>query len=232
MPRVGSSRISSRGSVISQRASSTFCWLPPLRLRTGISGSAGRMLSALMYLSTSSSWRRRGIGRGQPRAACSARMMFSRTRQVARPGPRSGGSPSRTRCRAPIAARGLRSVTGLPSIATWPWSARSAPNSSRASSVRPGAEQPGQADDLAAVDGEAERRDRALAARARSASTTGVPLSTAAERPLGLLLELLQRRRAPCRSSSRPARAAAARAVGYSPTSRPLRRTVIRSEIS
>ena len=35
MPRVGSSRISSRGSVISQRASSTFCWLPPERLRTG-----------------------------------------------------------------------------------------------------------------------------------------------------------------------------------------------------
>ena len=33
MPRVGSSRISSRGSVISQRARSTFCWLPPERLR-------------------------------------------------------------------------------------------------------------------------------------------------------------------------------------------------------
>jgi hypothetical protein len=32
-----------------------------------------------MYLATSSSWRRRGIGRSQPRAACMARMMFSRT---------------------------------------------------------------------------------------------------------------------------------------------------------
>ena len=50
MPRVGSSRISSRGSVISQRASSTFCWLPPLRLRTGSSGSAGRMLQRLDVL--------------------------------------------------------------------------------------------------------------------------------------------------------------------------------------
>ena len=29
MPRVGSSRISSRGSVASQRASIAFCWLPP-----------------------------------------------------------------------------------------------------------------------------------------------------------------------------------------------------------
>ena len=33
MPRVGSSRISIRGSVASQRASSAFCWLPPESLR-------------------------------------------------------------------------------------------------------------------------------------------------------------------------------------------------------
>ncbi len=33
MPRVGSSRISSRGSVASQRASSAFCWLPPESMR-------------------------------------------------------------------------------------------------------------------------------------------------------------------------------------------------------
>ena len=49
MPRVGSSRIRISGSVISHRASSTFCWLPPERLRISAVGSAGRMSSALMY---------------------------------------------------------------------------------------------------------------------------------------------------------------------------------------
>ena len=50
------------GSVISQRASSTFCWLPPLSVPTGCSGLAGRMSSAAIHFATSSSWRRRGIG--------------------------------------------------------------------------------------------------------------------------------------------------------------------------
>ena len=35
MPRVGSSSTMSSGAVASQRASSTFCWLPPERLRGG-----------------------------------------------------------------------------------------------------------------------------------------------------------------------------------------------------
>ncbi len=47
MPRVGSSRISSRGSVASQRASSTFCWLPPDSRPIGVSMSAVLMPSAL-----------------------------------------------------------------------------------------------------------------------------------------------------------------------------------------
>ncbi len=38
MPRVGSSRMSSSGAVASQRARSTFCWLPPDRLPTTASG--------------------------------------------------------------------------------------------------------------------------------------------------------------------------------------------------
>ena len=53
MPRVGSSRIRSSGSVMSQRASSTFCWLPPERLRISACGSAGRMSRASMYFVTS-----------------------------------------------------------------------------------------------------------------------------------------------------------------------------------
>ena len=45
MPRVGSSRISRRGSVASQRASSTFCWLPPESSAIGVSMSARVMPS-------------------------------------------------------------------------------------------------------------------------------------------------------------------------------------------
>ena len=48
MPRVGSSRMSRRGSVASQRARMTFCWLPPLRFLTGWSADGVAMLSSLM----------------------------------------------------------------------------------------------------------------------------------------------------------------------------------------
>ena len=53
MPRVGSSRISSVGSVASQRASSTFCWLPPESSRIGCSMPAHLMPSELDEVSTS-----------------------------------------------------------------------------------------------------------------------------------------------------------------------------------
>src|SRR5690606_6180250 len=52
IPRVGSSRMMSCGEVASQRASSTFCWLPPERLRTSAFGFAGRTPRAWMYSST------------------------------------------------------------------------------------------------------------------------------------------------------------------------------------
>jgi hypothetical protein len=48
MPRVGSSRISSFGSVASQRASSTFCWLPPDSSPIGCSASRALMPSRSM----------------------------------------------------------------------------------------------------------------------------------------------------------------------------------------
>ena len=79
MPRVGSSRIRKRGRVASQRASNTFCWLPPLRFITGCSGPGVRMPSALMNSSAISSCRFRERGSVAPWRACNARMMFSRT---------------------------------------------------------------------------------------------------------------------------------------------------------
>src|SRR5690606_4558528 len=79
MPRVGSSRMSSSGSVASQRPSSTFCWFPPERFLIIRFGSDGRTLSSEMYFSTMASCSLRGMGLAHPRSACTARMMFSRT---------------------------------------------------------------------------------------------------------------------------------------------------------
>ena len=68
MPRVGSSRISRRGSVASQRASIAFCWLPPESRPIGVSTLAVLMPSALTKRSAS--------------AVCSARDSVLRTPQA------------------------------------------------------------------------------------------------------------------------------------------------------
>lgn len=136
MPRVGSSRISSFGSVASQRASSTFCWLPPDSSPIGCSASRALMPSRAMYVSASSRCRARPISRHQPRRACSARMMFSRIDSAATMPSflRSSGQyamPLRT------ASCGDASRVRAPSISIAPVSARSAANASCAVSVRP-----------------------------------------------------------------------------------------------
>ena len=46
-PCVGSSRISTRGFVASQRASATFCWLPPESVPTGASIDGVRMAKSV-----------------------------------------------------------------------------------------------------------------------------------------------------------------------------------------
>ena len=53
MPRVGSSRISSEGSVLSHLPSTTFCWFPPLRAETGVFVEAALMLRSRTLDSTS-----------------------------------------------------------------------------------------------------------------------------------------------------------------------------------
>ena len=55
MPRVGSSRIRYWGWVSSQRATMTFCWLPPERDLMGVSEDAVLMSRALMYSSAKAS---------------------------------------------------------------------------------------------------------------------------------------------------------------------------------
>ena len=101
MPRVGSSRISSFGFIASQRASSTFCWLPPESSRIVWSGSAAFDAEPAMNFSTSSlaAWPRRRRRHG--RAAASAP---------------ASGSPQPT-CRARcLRACGLRSEKPMPRV--------------------------------------------------------------------------------------------------------------------
>ena len=214
MPRVGSSRISSRGSVISQRASSTFCWLPPLSVADDLArGRRGRMSSALMYLATSSSCAARGIGRVQPRPACSARMMFSRTVSSAtRPSVLRFSGAERDPVRR-SRARGLRIATGSPSTrdlaAVGAVGAEQQPRELGAA----GAEQAGQADDLALVDRRGRTARSRPCGRRPRASSTGVAASSVGELA-GARSSCLQRLRARGRSSSRPARPGRARRSG------------------
>ena len=148
------------------------------------SGFAGRMSSAVIHLSTSSSAVRRGSRRAQPRRACSASTMLSRTvRSPMRPSPLR--SSEQKAMRSAMAVSGLRSFTGRPSISTVPESARSAPNSSRASSVRPDPSKPGEADHLPGVHGRGrpERSPRCGRRRRRpgrgvsARSTSSLPAS-------------------------------------------------------
>ena len=151
---------------------------------------------------------RAGASRGRP----AARARCCRARSGRRRCPRRGGSPRRTRCGCASACRGRAQRRRLAARSSArPLSARSTPPSRRASSVRPGAEQAGEADDLARVRSQVDRLDRALAPEARRARRYG-GISTRRRRPTArALLEVVERRRAPCRSSSARARSAAAR---------------------
>ncbi len=133
-----------------------------------------------------------GIGRSQPRAACMARMMFSRTDSSAmmpsarrfseqKPMPVVDGGdrrPQRGRaCRPPR---------------TLPWSARSAPNSSRATSVRPEPSRPARPTTSPAWMVRLNGRDRARAAQLACVQQAVRRSAGAAASLPGLLVEPLQ----------------------------------------
>ena len=133
---VGSSSTIRRGRVASQRASSTFCWLPPESCSTGVAGSAGLIPSSSMKPATSSSRSARDTGRAQPRRDCRASTMLSRMlRPEITPSPRRSSLAIAMWWRS--AAEGERSEIACPSSTALPESATAPPVSSRASSVRP-----------------------------------------------------------------------------------------------
>ena len=231
MPRVGSSRISSRGSVISQRASSTFCWLPPLRLRDRAVG-VGRADVAAPRCTCRPARPAGGAGCGrvQPRRGLQREDDVLPHGQL---GDEALG-PAVLRAERDAAGRsrrsGLRSGTGLPSTVTWPRSARSAPNSSRASSVRPEPSSPARPTTSPGVDGQVERGDRARRGRARGAWSSG-RVRRAAVRPV-CSSSSLQHVQLLADHLARPGRAGGARRSGTRRPALPLRSTVIRSAIS
>ncbi len=141
MPRVGSSRITTFGFMHSQRASMTFCWLPPESSFMGWSGLDALMPSLRMNRSTISSCAFSETSPTRERRGRAAATMFSLTE-------RSGMIPSdfrssgRNAMPALMAEAGEFRFTSLPSTRTVPESSGWAPKMAFAVSVRPAPRRP------------------------------------------------------------------------------------------
>ncbi len=137
MPRVGSSRIRKRGFIASQRASTTFCWLPPERSPTAFSASDVRMSSLAdvlvgqaLLLGTRDRLRPAAPGLKRQRDVLPAPTGRRRCR-------RSCGPPARSRSRRRWPRAGCRGRPGASASVVSPrWVART-PNITSAVSVRP-----------------------------------------------------------------------------------------------
>ncbi len=130
-----------------------------------------------------------------------------------------------------IAARGLRRATGFPSISTRPESARSAPKSSRANSVRPEPSNPASPTTSPALISRSNGSMAPLRPSRVARNSGGAVVSRWAwcsDAWCSIRSKVLSSR--PSMADTRPSRSSCR--VGYSPTNMPLRNTVIRSEIS
>ena len=159
MPRVGSSRMSSRGSVASQRASSTFCWLPPESRPIGRFGIGRADVQRLDVTR-----RRSRPARGATAADASPRLRLQRQHDVLAHGQLGDDAVGLAVLRAEAEAvahavarrlqpHGHAVDARLPAIGAL--GAEHQPR--RLGAAR--AEQPGEADDLAMAQLEIERRD-------------------------------------------------------------------------
>ena len=144
MPRVGSSTISSRGLRASHFASTTFCWLPPESVQTG--------LVSLPYLSCRRSAQSRANRRSAPCGISPPRLTWSsdasamlRSIEKSITSPCWRRSSGTSAIPASIAAVGDADGSRLPSISTEPASRRSIPKIARATSVRPAPTRPARA---------------------------------------------------------------------------------------
>ncbi len=136
MPRVGSSRIRTLGLRASQRASTTFCWLPPESLRTSCSIEGVRTRSRSVYSWASSRSAPRLTKRKRRRRSRTTVLVLSRMercRNRAWALRSSGARPRPARTAAP----GLPVRRGRPSRVTVPERTGRSPARARASSERP-----------------------------------------------------------------------------------------------
>ena len=136
MPRVGSSMISSRGSVASHLAMTTFCWLPPLIVVAAMSRAPvftwSRAAHGPLVRVSAPAVRTPAVLR--PRRITDATLRATEPWMTSPCLRRSSGTkamPART------AARGSCRLTGLPASRTEPASYASTPKTARAISLRP-----------------------------------------------------------------------------------------------
>lgn len=136
MPRVGSSSSRTRGSRQSQRARSTFCWLPPESSPTFCSGLDALIRSRFMKISTTRSCRARETIPARESRGSAASTMFSRTE---RPGtiPSALRSSGSMLIPAPMAAAGVIRRSTWPATVTSPESSARPPARALAVSLRP-----------------------------------------------------------------------------------------------
>ena len=117
MPRVGSSSSSTFGSVASHLASTTFCWLPPLRLRTALAAATASSPRSRSTKRTDELPLARRVAAG-PAATCDARLArlaFSATLMSRAPARRPCDPRARARGPARWRPAATRIATGWPS---------------------------------------------------------------------------------------------------------------------
>src|SRR3954454_2205584 len=144
MPRVGSSTMSTRGSVDSHLASTTFCWLPPDRVDTG-SDSFPALTCSFFDQAAAVARSRRAESRPRRESFQRRVSVALRSTDSCMTSPcwrRSSGTRAMP---AAIAAAGLPPTRGRPSTRTSPVSCRSMPNTARITSDRPAPTSPARA---------------------------------------------------------------------------------------
>ena len=136
IPRVGSSRISTFGGIISQRPMTIFCWLPPLSVETCTSCEAARMASVSIIRWTSTYSRALLINPIRLNTRSARRERFVRTGSIGT-SPRTRRSSGVMAIPCAMASRGDRMPTRAPSIRMSPSPAGASPKRASATAVRP-----------------------------------------------------------------------------------------------
>ncbi len=151
MPRVGSSRMSTLGRAASQRASTTFCWLPPESLPTSWSREGVRTLSRSTYSAPMRRSARRCTIRKRVSRRRMARVAFSRTlRMSTRPSRLRSSGAKPMPCA--MAALGECRSSSWPSTRTAPGGLGQLAEDDLGQLGATGAHEPGEAHDLAGMD--------------------------------------------------------------------------------